>query len=92
MQIGQLFEVGSRWRHKGLGHLVFIRTVLEPGKFTLSFVRNDLEFKSDYVSSLAVGGTWTAEDLVRDFNPMAPRMNRYDHIADDDLFDDEGQP
>lgn len=89
MQIAELFERGTEWKHRERGFLVFIRDVLEPGKFTLSFVSKTPVFETTFENSmdgLILYGVWTAEELLRDFDPMPMRPTRYDHIFEDDLF------
>ncbi len=92
MQIAQLFEVGSQWKHRERELLVFIRTVVAPGQFLLAFVNKGPVFEAIDMAGYILNGTWTAEELVRDFDPMPVRPTRYDHIHDDDLFDEEITP
>lgn len=89
MEVDQLFQPGAEWKHREREFLVFIRTVIPPDKFTLAFIDKSEVFEASWEGAHILQGMWTAEELIRDFDPMPVRATRYDLIHDG-LFDDEG--
>lgn len=89
MTVDELFQPKSKWKHRELEFLIVIREVVEPGRYRLSFDVPDYSTYEPGMDTYITRGIWTAEDLVRDFDPMMVAPTRYDRIADDDLFDDD---
>lgn len=84
-----LFRIGARWRHRNLsGKIVHIVTIVSPGRFTLGFVQKQGEIVvASFESQAILGGVWTAEELIRSFEPVALAPTRHELVVaslDDD--------
>lgn len=72
--------------------MVVILHVLEPGRFTLGFAEQQAltePFEADAMAEFILRGSFTAEELVKHFDPMPLRPSRYEHILDGLAEDDE---
>jgi hypothetical protein len=74
-----LFAKGSRWKHRSQGHLVHILE-LDGDKFLLAWA----ELPEDPMARLLLSGSWSAQDLVRDFTPVVDRTSKWDRLLDDE--------
>lgn len=92
-----LFETGSRWRHRGTGLVVVIH-VVEDGVFSLTPEQETvydpdsgdrIAVNPDGMLQYAVQGLWTAEDLVKGFDPLDIAPGRYERILEDAIIDSD---
>jgi hypothetical protein len=63
-----IFAKGANWRHKNLGHVVFIREVIGDDRFLLGFADSNDMFERNW----HLPQNYTAEELIREFDPIFP--------------------
>ena len=86
----EIFQKGARWKHREREIVVIITHVHDSGKFGLGLADNPSAdaFEADPFRFL-VSGVWTAEDLLLHFEPMDQKLNRYEHLLENMLEDDQ---
>jgi hypothetical protein len=72
------FDVGARWKHRNLGIKVFIRSVTDedPPRFRLR-EEKDPEDEDDDPTGWRFTGTYTAEEVFREFDPFPGKSDRW---------------
>lgn len=72
------FSIGSRWQHRNLGLRVFILNAAnDPPRFWLSEEQDYDGEDPDPFSRYRFANPYTAEEILREFNPFPGKPNRW---------------